>query len=71
MSLFPSLSLLPVGRQLQARRKRKSQLMILGLWYCRFKKRKAAEEALREEKDRAKAAKRPVGGGGDDSSVFD
>lgn len=51
----------------------KQQLMILVsvFWCCRFKKRKAAEEALREEKDRAKAAKRPVGGeGGDDSSVF-
>ncbi|GAA5867335.1 hypothetical protein JCM3774_003550 [Rhodotorula dairenensis] len=33
-----------------------------------FKKRKAAEDALRDEKDRAKAARRPAT---DDSSVFD
>lgn len=38
------------------------------LWACRFKKRKAEEEAERREKDRAKMAKHPAN---DDSSVFD
>lgn len=37
---------------------------------CRYKKRKAQEEAEREEKDRAKAVKRGEAAQ-DDASVFD